>query len=198
MFSRRTPNRDAASHRRNGAKKSPRLTPSARASRATAVRWISRSPRSTLPMELRCSPARSASASCDKPAAIRNSRTRRPTAMSTLGTLRFQVLHNLLSTQRVVHIRLAAVTKPTVGVECPVCNGRRATSDRRRRLYDCSACRGTGRVTEAVLDALRDVRTHVMRLVDAMQGGRVDDAVTEARVTFRMATLVLAMNPPEE
>ncbi len=62
-------------------------TASASASACILASVMLRSPRSTEPIYVRWSPARSASASCDRPARVRSSRTRMPNARSFVKRL---------------------------------------------------------------------------------------------------------------
>ena len=72
-------------------------------------------------------------------------------------------------------------------VQCPVCRGRGSCKDRRLHPYRCGLCQGAGTVSDALLQPIEFLRAHVMRVVDAIQGGREDDAAVEAQIVFRLA-----------
>lgn len=102
-------------------------------------------------------------------------------------------MHNPISwaAQHVVYTTCCAYDSAFMpvgaGVSCPVCGGLGAIRDRRLRAYQCGLCDGTGAVGDTVLGPIEDLRDHVMRVVDAIQGGRDEDAAIEAQIVFRLA-----------
>lgn len=82
-------------------------------------------------------------------------------------------------------------------IDCPICGGRGTVrcqpSPHRQQEHRCGACGATCVVDRRCLSVFRELRSQMMKVADAIQGGRADDAAQEARRAARLARELLNM-----